>query len=118
MASSPRCNFVMPATTSASGLATFTNLNISGTIGARTLSFSAAGLSGATSTPISITAGPAAKLTITTQPPSNAASGEVFAPQPVVQLRDDADSLHASASTLLAISPSRLAAVRPCMDSE
>ena len=80
----------LTASTNASGHASFTNLAISGTIGARRLSFSAPGLAGVSSTTINLTAGPAAGLIITTQPPSTAASGAVFAPQPVVQLRDAA----------------------------
>src|SRR6185437_2635060 len=43
------------ATTNASGTATFINLSISGTDGSRTLSFSAPGLTSATSSPVSVT---------------------------------------------------------------
>jgi hypothetical protein len=45
----------MTATTTASGVATFTNLAISGTTGTETLSFSASGLTGATSSAIALT---------------------------------------------------------------
>ncbi len=45
------------ATTDGTGLATFTNLQITGTVGSRTLSFSATGLTGATSGAINLTAG-------------------------------------------------------------
>ena len=76
------------ATTDASGVATFTNLSITGTLGDRTLSFSAAGLTGATSGTISVTAGAATQLAVTTQPSSTAQSGVPFPQQPVVQLRD------------------------------
>ncbi len=76
------------ATTNASGVATFTNLSISGTVGDRTLSFSASGLTGATSNTISVTAGAATQLAITTQPSSTAESGVAFATQPAVQLQD------------------------------
>ena len=70
------------ATTTASGLATFTNLSITGTIGQRTLSFSATGLASVTSSAITITAGAATQLTITTQPSTTAQSGVAFAHQP------------------------------------
>ena len=77
-------------TTNASGVASFTNLSITGSAGSRTLGFSATGLTGATSTPVTIGAVAASQLTITTQPSSSAVSGTAFAQQPVVQLRDAA----------------------------
>src|SRR5207237_769179 len=55
---------------------------------ARTLSFSATGLTATTSGTITITAGAATQLSITTQPSATAQSGVAFAQQPVVQLRD------------------------------
>ena len=76
------------ATTNASGVATFTDLSITGTVGNRTLSFSAAGLTGATSGTVSVTAGAATQLTITTQPSDSVQSGAAFPQQPSVQLRD------------------------------
>ena len=79
------------ATTNASGVAGFTDLSITGAAGDRTLSFSSAGLTGATSGIISITAGgssPATQLSISTQPSATAASGTPFGTQPSVQLRD------------------------------
>src|ERR1019366_7247477 len=54
------------------------------------LSFSASGLTGATSNAVSITAGAATQVTITTQPSITVASGVAFAQQPVLQLRDAA----------------------------
>src|SRR5204863_9668309 len=57
----------LTATTLGTGVASFTNLAISGTAGDRTLSFSATGLTGTTSTAITITAGTATQLTITTE---------------------------------------------------
>ena len=80
------------ATTNSSGLATFTNLSITGTPGSRTLGFSASGLTGATSNSINITGPPPTKLTITTQPSSTATSGLAFSTQPVIQLRDASDN--------------------------
>src|SRR5207237_991168 len=78
----------LTATTLGTGVASFTNLAISGTAGDRTLSFSATGLTGATSTTITITAGAATQLTVTTEPSSTAQSGVAFAQQPVIQVRD------------------------------
>src|SRR5205823_1518085 len=78
----------LTAATNASGVASFTNLAITGAAGDRTLSFSATGLTGVTSTAVTITAGTATQLSITTQPSSTAQSGVAFAQQPVVQLRD------------------------------
>ncbi len=79
----------LTATTNASGVATFTNLSITGADGARTLSFSATGLTGATSGSVSVTTPPpATQLSITTQPSATAQGGVAFAQQPVLQLRD------------------------------
>jgi hypothetical protein len=76
------------AITDAAGVATFSGLSITGAIGGRTLSFTATGFVGAASAVINITAGPAAVLSISTQPSSSAASGAAFAQQPIVRLRD------------------------------
>src|SRR5207253_1010586 len=83
----------LTATTIGSGVASFTNLAINGTAGDRTLSFSATGLTGVTSTAITITAGAATQLTVTTQPSATAQSGVLFAQQPVIQLRDVSGNL-------------------------
>src|SRR5207253_1796247 len=80
----------LPAVTNGSGVATFTNLSISGTAGDRTLSFSATGLTPAVSGTITVSAGAATQLTLTTEPSATAQSGVTFAQQPVVQLRDGA----------------------------
>jgi hypothetical protein len=78
----------LTATTNASGVATFTNLSITGTIGDRTLTFSAPSLTAATSSAITVAAGVATQLTITVQPSATAVLGAIFATQPVIQLRD------------------------------
>jgi hypothetical protein len=78
----------LTATTNASGTATFGNLSITGTIGGRTLSFSAAGLLSTTSGSVTLTVGPATKVSVTTQPSATAQSGAAFATPPVAQLRD------------------------------
>jgi len=76
--------------TNAGGVATFTGLSITGTIGDRTLSFDVPSLTGATSSTITLTPSAATRLTITTQPSALATSGVAFAQQPVIQLRDAA----------------------------
>src|SRR5213076_368989 len=80
----------LTATTTSGGTASFTNLAISGTAGDRTLSFSATGLTQAVSGTITVSAGAASQLTLTTQPSTTAQSGVAFGRQPVVQLRDGA----------------------------
>ena len=62
--------------TDVSGKATFPGLSITGPVGNYTLGFTSAGLTGAISTTIALTPGPAAKLTITTQSPAAASFGE------------------------------------------
>ena len=84
----PALGGTLTATTNASGVASFTNLAITGGAGDRTLSFSAPGLTGATSGTVTIAAGAASQLGITTQPSATAASGAAFAQQPALQLRD------------------------------
>ena len=73
------------ATTDPSGVATFANLSISGTVGSRTLIFAATGLVSATSTAINVTVGAPTQLSVTTQPPASIASGQPFAPVVLVQ---------------------------------
>lgn len=78
----------LTASTNVNGVAAFTSLTITGVTGPRVLNFTAPGTAGATSTAVAVTAGGATQLTITTQPSASAASGAMFAQQPVVQLRD------------------------------
>src|SRR5213078_3114689 len=78
----------LTATTTETGVATFTNLALTGTAGDRTLSFSATGLTGVNSATVTLTAGTATQLTVTTEPSSTAQSGVPFAQQPVIQVRD------------------------------
>src|SRR5207253_3071455 len=80
----------LTAATTSSGTASFTNLSISGAAGDRTLSFSATGLTPAVSGTITVGAGAATQVTLTTEPSATAQSGVAFAQQPVVQLRDGA----------------------------
>ena len=79
---------ISTATTDASGIAAFSDLSISGTLGSRTLSFTASGLTAVMSNAIELTAGPATQLVIVQQPSSIVHHGDRFAPQPIVQLLD------------------------------
>jgi len=74
--------------TNGSGQAVFTDLAISGTPGPRTLSFTASGLAGATSSAINLGAPPPGALKILTEPSSTAVSGVVLPGQPVVEFTD------------------------------
>src|SRR5207302_1742788 len=78
----------LTATTTETGVATFTNLAITGAAGDRTLSFSATGLTGVNSATVTLTAGTATQLTVTTEPSTTAQSGVAFTQQPVIQVRD------------------------------
>src|SRR5207244_2886664 len=78
----------LAATTTGTGVATVVNLAVTRTAGDRTLSFSATGLTGVNSATVTITAGAATQLTVTTEPSSTAQSGVPFAQQPVIQIRD------------------------------
>jgi hypothetical protein len=66
---------------------TLTNLQVVG-VGTFTLTFTSPGLTAVTSSAFTVTAGPATRVAITTQPSATATSGVAFATQPVVQLRD------------------------------
>ena len=56
------------ALTSATGSATFNNLIISGPVGSYTLRFDGPGLTGVTAPALALSAGPAARVGIVTQP--------------------------------------------------
>ncbi|NBO63883.1 MAG: hypothetical protein EBU88_03335, partial [Acidobacteria bacterium] len=76
----------------AAGVAKFTNLSLAGKVGTSyKLVFSSSGLLSADSAALTVTAGAAAKLTITTQPVA-AASGADLLPQPSVKLKDAQDN--------------------------
>jgi hypothetical protein len=84
---------VVSATT---GLATFTGLTLNELVGPYTLTFSGPGVTSVISTPITVGAGAAAKLVITTQPSATTASGAVLAQQPVVKVEDVAGNVAAT----------------------
>ncbi len=83
-----------------SGTATFTDLKVSGS-GAHTLSFSAAGLTGATSSSFTVT--PVVRQLVVTTPPSGAISGFPLTTQPVVELRDLAGNKVLGATNAVAV---------------
>lgn len=70
------------------GLATFDDLQLTGTAGNYTLDFTSAGLAKATSGAIALAPGAATKLVFTVAPPAAAQSGAPFSPAPVIQLQD------------------------------
>ncbi len=82
----------LAATTSTTGLATFTGFTLTGLVGSYTFQFDATanGLGTVASNAVAVTAGPATTLSFTTQPPSTASSGVAFSSPPVLQLRDGA----------------------------
>jgi adhesin/invasin len=75
------------AHTDGAGKATFSGLAITGRVGNYTISFSARGLAGVTSTPIVLSAGPAARLALVSAAPA-ARSRVLLNPQPVLQVQD------------------------------
>ncbi|MEW5928542.1 MAG: invasin domain 3-containing protein [Gemmatimonadota bacterium] len=91
--------------TDAAGRASFAGLSISGTVGDRTLSFSAGGVTGATSSTISVTAGAASQLVITRQPSSTVQNGSFLGMAPILRLRDASgnDVAQAGVSVTVAI---------------
>ncbi len=85
--------------TAAAGVATFTNVGLSGLAATYTLTFSSGVLTSATPT-IALTAGAASQLVVTTAA-AGAASGTAFATQPVVAVRDAANNLVTTDNTSL-----------------
>ncbi len=83
--------------TNTSGIATFTNLVVTGTVGSYTLTFTPTSLTAATSNAFTLTAGAAAKCTLTTQP-GGAVDGLALSTAPVVQLQDASGNSVSSAS--------------------
>jgi hypothetical protein len=76
------------ATTNTSGLASFSDLSLTGLVGDYRLSFSAPALTGVASDLISVAAGPAARLALVALPPPAARSRVPLETQPSVQLQD------------------------------
>src|SRR4029453_4864608 len=90
--------------TDASGVASFTDLAISGVVGNYTLSFAATGLTGGTSNSIALTAGTAVKLGVNRQPSATAQSGVAIAVQPRIQIQDAAGNSVSQAGTTITAS--------------
>ncbi|HTR79695.1 MAG TPA: hypothetical protein VMH39_16380, partial [Gemmatimonadaceae bacterium] len=88
----------LTAATNAAGVATFTDLAITGVIGSRTLSFTSGGLTPVTSSVVNLAAGVATQITLSSTPSATAASSAAFAQQPVLQLRDAAGNAVSLAS--------------------
>jgi adhesin/invasin len=78
------------ASTNGKGVATFSNLILTGPAGQYTISFSGTNLTGAISTPITLSPGGATKLAVLVPPSATAQSGTPFAQQPQIQLEDAA----------------------------
>jgi hypothetical protein len=76
------------ATTDGSGRAAFSGLTLTGEVGGYTLTFSASGLVGVTSSPFAITVGAPAKLAVITPPSTLARSRAPLPTQPVIQVQD------------------------------
>ena len=74
--------------TDGAGRAQFTDLSISGLVGSRTLAFNSAGLTGVTSTSLSIAAGPAANLSKQVGDNQSALAGTPVAVNPRVVVTD------------------------------
>jgi hypothetical protein len=83
------------------GVAAFSDLAISGLIGARTLTFSAPGVQAATSSSFDLAAGVASQLAIRTQPVAGTAYAAFTTPA-VVEIRDAAGNVTASTAAVVA----------------
>ncbi|MEO6446401.1 MAG: Ig-like domain-containing protein [Gemmatimonadaceae bacterium] len=73
--------------TSAAGVATFTDLSMTGIVGARTLSFTSTGLAPTSSASFALAPGAPSRMVVTRQPVGGAV-GAPLVTQPVVELRD------------------------------
>lgn len=74
--------------TDATGIAPFTDLSISGTVGPRTLAFTAAGIQAVTSTPVLLQAGPPAAVTVAGGDAQTAAIATPVSVPPAVRVAD------------------------------
>ena len=90
------------ATAAIGGVATFSGLTITGLIGARTLTFTATGVTAATSAAFALAGGVATQLAIRTQPVAGTAYA-VFSTPAVVELRDGAGNPASSTASITAV---------------
>lgn len=74
--------------TDATGVATFTDLSLTGTVGAYALDFASTGLTSVTSSAINLTAGPAANILALSTPTQSAGVGANVANPPSIQVTD------------------------------
>jgi hypothetical protein len=86
------------------GIASFTGLSISGTAGARTLQFTASGLTTATSASFALGVGQPATLAFVTAPPASDSSGVAFLTQPVVDVVDGAGNRDTTINGVVTVS--------------
>ena len=91
------------------GVATFSNVGLSGIVGTYTLSFTSAGLSAATHT-IDLTHGTPTQVVLST-PAAGAAAGTAFATQPVASIRDAAGNVVATSTAGVTLTASTGATV-------
>lgn len=86
---SPALGGTLTATTNSSGVAAFSDLQITGVAGQRTLRFSAAGMAPVTSGAIDVQGGGTGSgITMLVQPSASTANGTAFPIQPVALVRD------------------------------
>lgn len=85
--------------TDGSGMVSFADLALTGTVGTFTLTFTSAGLTPVTTGSITLGPGGATKLTFTTPPPLTGVNAQVLSPATVVQLRDQSDNLVSTTGT-------------------
>jgi adhesin/invasin len=90
--------------TNPSGLTTYTNLTITGPAGDYVLTFTSGALTAVGSETITLGAGTANRIVILAQPSATAASGAVFAQQPVVQVQDGSGNPILTAGLVIAAS--------------
>ena len=74
--------------TDATGVATFTDLSLTGTVGSYALGFASTGLTSVTSSAITLTAGPAANILALSTPTQSAGVGANVANPPSIQVTD------------------------------
>jgi len=84
------------------GMSTYSNLSITGPIGAYRIRFASGGLIPDTSQVITIGSGVAAKLALVTPPSTSAPSGAAFPQQPQVQVQDAAGNAVAGVRSITA----------------
>jgi hypothetical protein len=93
------------ASTSSSGVATFTDLGIGGLLGQRTLQFSAPGLLSVVSDPVDVDTPGVPFALVTVQGPSNIIAGQSISPAPSVRLQDAYTNVIAGQAVQVSLEP-------------